>query len=293
MSLASSRLLVLLAAFLFSTGGAAIKATTLSAWQVAGFRSGIAAVALFLLLPAWRRGWSARTLLVGASYAATLILYVTANKLTTAANSIFLQATAPLYVLLLAPRLLGEPLRRSDLALAALLVLGGILFFVRVDPALATAPDPLRGNLVAAASGLTWALTLLGLRWLARSERTESAGGAVIAGNAIAFAVSAPLAFPVTESVPLDWAVVAYLGLFQIGLAYVAMTRGIRRIPVFEASLLLLMEPVLNSVWAWLMHGEQLGPASLLGCALILVVSLATAFRARLSTGSRIRAIHD
>jgi DME family drug/metabolite transporter len=280
-SLASSRLLVLSAAFLFSTGGAAIKATTLSAWQVAGFRSGIAAVALFLLLPAWRRGWSTRTLLVGASYAATLILYVTANKLTTAANSIFLQATAPLYVLLLAPRLLGEPLRRSDLALAALLVLGGILFFVRVDPALATAPDPLRGNLVAAASGLTWALTLLGLRWLARSEGTESAGGAVIAGNAIAFAVSAPLAFPVTESVPLDWAVVAYLGLFQIGLAYVAMTRGIRRIPVFEASLLLLMEPVLNSVWAWLMHGEQPGPASLLGCAVILVVSLATAFRAR------------
>lgn len=293
MSLASSRLLLLSAAFLFSTGGAAIKATTLSAWQVAGFRSGIAAVALFLLLPAWRRGWSGRTIVVGAFYAATLILYVTANKLTTAANSIFLQATAPLYVLLLAPRLLGEPLRRSDLLLAALLVLGGVLFFVRVDPTLATAPDPLRGNLVAAASGFTWALTLLGLRWLARSERAESAGGAVIAGNAIAFVACAPLAFPVTESVPLDWAIVAYLGLFQIGLAYVAMTRGIRRVPVFEASLLLLMEPVLNSVWAWLLHGEQPGPASLLGCTVILLVSLATALRARPSPGSRIHAVHD
>jgi drug/metabolite transporter (DMT)-like permease len=281
---ASSRLLVLSAAFLFSTGGAAIKATTLSAWQVSGFRSGIAAAALFLLVPAWRRGWSARTLLVGAAYAATLILYVIANKLTTAANSIFLQSTAPCYVLLLAPRLLGEPMRRSDPLLAGLLLLAVALFFVQLDPAVTTAPDPLRGNLVAAASGITWALTILGLRWLARSERAGaegSAGSAVIAGNLIAFAVCAPLAFPISRAVPLDWAVVGYLGLFQIGLAYVAMTRGLRRSPAFEASLLLLLEPVLNAVWAWLVHGEQPGRASLLGCTLILITSLATALRAR------------
>jgi len=281
MSLASSRLLVLAAALLFSTGGAAIKATHLSAWQVAGFRSGIAAVALFLLLPAWRRAWSARSLAVGASYAATLILYVTANKLTTAANSIFLQATAPLYILLLAPRFLGEPLRRGDPLLAAMLAFGLICFFVQVDPALATAPNPLQGNLVAAASGITWALTLLGLRSLAGSRRPESAGAAVISGNLIAFAVCAPLAFPVASSTPLDWAVVLYLGLFQVGLAYVAMTRGIRRTPAFEAALLLLLEPVLNAVWAWLVHREAPGPASLAGCALVLATSLATALRVR------------
>jgi drug/metabolite transporter (DMT)-like permease len=81
--------------------------------------------------------------------------------------------------------------------------------------------------------------------------------------------------------VPLDWVVVGYLGLFQIGLAYVAMTRGLRRSPAFEASLLLLLEPVLNSVWAWLVHAERPGQASLLGCTLILITSLATVFRAR------------
>jgi drug/metabolite transporter (DMT)-like permease len=281
LSLASSRLLVLSAALLFSTGGAAIKATSLSAWQVAGFRSGVAAVALFLLLPGWRRGWSARTLAVGAAYAATLVLYVTANKLTTAANSIFLQATAPLYVLLLAPALLGEARRRSDLPLAGLLVLGVILFFVKAEPPLATAPDPFRGNLVAAASGITWALSLIGLRWLARSESPDSAGAAVIAGNALAFAVCAPLAFPVLDSTPLDWTLVGYLGLFQIGLAYVAMTRGLRRTPAFEASLLLLLEPVLNSIWAWLVHAERPATASLLGCTAILLASLAAALRQR------------
>jgi DME family drug/metabolite transporter len=184
-------------------------------------------------------------------------------------------------------------LRRGDPLLAALLVLGIVLFFVHVDPALATAPNPLQGNLVATASGVTWALTLLGLRWLARSDTPESAGAAVISGNAIAFAVCAPLAFPVSGSVPLDWVVVAYLGLFQIGLAYVAMTRGMRRTPAFEAALLLLLEPVLNSVWAWLVHAEQPGTASLLGCTLILGATLATAFRARMSAGSRVRAVRD
>jgi drug/metabolite transporter (DMT)-like permease len=109
------RLLVLSAALLFSTGGAAIKATALTGWQVASFRSGIAAVVLLLCMPAWRRVWHPRTLAVGAAYAATMILFVLANKLTTATNTIFLQYTAPLYLLLLAPWLLREPVRLSDL----------------------------------------------------------------------------------------------------------------------------------------------------------------------------------
>ena len=111
-----SRFWILGAALLFSTGGIAIKATTLSAWQVSCFRSGIAAFALWVLVPGWRRWWGPRQLLVGGAYAATMTLFVAANKLTTAANTIFLQGTAPLYVLLLAPWLLREPNRARDLA---------------------------------------------------------------------------------------------------------------------------------------------------------------------------------
>ncbi|MGH7585251.1 MAG: DMT family transporter, partial [Gemmatimonadales bacterium] len=101
-----SRLELLGAAAIFSTGGAAIKATTLTSWQVASFRSGIAAIAVLALVAASRRGWSWRTLVVGTTYAVTLTLFVVANKLTTSANAIFLQATAPLYLLLLGPWLL-------------------------------------------------------------------------------------------------------------------------------------------------------------------------------------------
>src|SRR5688500_15647594 len=107
-----ARLQVLAAALLFSTGGAAVKATTLTAWQVAGFRSGIAALAVFLLVPAARRGWTWHVVPVGVAYAATLVLFVTANKLTTAANAIFLQASAPLYMLAFGPLLLREPVRQ-------------------------------------------------------------------------------------------------------------------------------------------------------------------------------------
>jgi drug/metabolite transporter (DMT)-like permease len=276
------RLQVLSAALLFSTGGAAIKLTTLSSWQVAGLRSGLAALALLLLMPTWRAWWRPRALWVGAPYAATMILFVVANKLTTAANAIFLQATAPLYLMLLGPVVLGERLRVADLVFAGMLAIGMLLFFVGVEPAWATAPDPVAGNLAGAASGVTWALTLLGLRWLGRdgaSTESELAGPAVVAGNLLAFLFCLPFALPVPAAGAADWLVVAYLGLFQIGLAYVFMTRGLRSLPALEVSLLLLLEPVLNALLAWLVHGEQPGSWSLAGCAIILGATLARTVR--------------
>ena len=132
MRLVGARIYVALAALLFSTGGTAIKLSLLSSWQIAGLRSGIAATVLAALIPAWR-GFDPRALLVGVAFAATMILFVTANTLTTAANAIFLQTTAPLYVLLLGPLLLREPLRRTDLPVMALLGAGAALFFVGVE----------------------------------------------------------------------------------------------------------------------------------------------------------------
>jgi drug/metabolite transporter (DMT)-like permease len=77
----------------------------------------------------------------------------------------------------------------------------------------------------------------------------------------------------------IDWAIIFYLGIFQIGLAYVCMTFGVRRLPALETSLLLLLEPVLNAVWAWMIHGERPGPWSLAGCAIILGATLLRALQ--------------
>jgi drug/metabolite transporter (DMT)-like permease len=273
----TDRVLVLSAALLFSTGGAVVKACTLTGWQVASLRSGIAVVALLTLLPAARRGWTMRTFVVGLAYAATMIGYVVANKLTTAANTIFLQSTAPLYILLLSPWLLHEPIRRRDVGFMAALALGMSLFFVGTQRPEATAPDPQIGNLIAAVTGLFFGLTIMGLRWLGRhaDESGDASMPAVAVGNLFACLAALPLAVPITRVSQSDWLLVGFLGVFQIAVAYVFFTRGVRRVGALEAALLLLLEPVLNPVWAWLVHGERPSEWALVGGSIIV---LATAF---------------
>lgn len=272
----AARLQVLAAAALFSTGGVAIKACSLTSWQVAGSRSAIAALVLWIVLPApadRRPAWSWGTVVVSVAYAATMVLFVAGNKLTTAANTIFLQSTAPLYMLLIGPWLLAEPIRRKDLYFMTVLGTGLLLFFVGGDPISPTAPDPQAGNLLAALSGCTWAMTVGGLRWIGKSE-SDSTRTTLVMGNGIALLVCLPWALPVSSTRPEDWLAIAYLGTVQVGAAYILLGRGIRRVPAFEASLLLLLEPVLATVWAATIYAEQPGPWSLGGCVVILSATL-------------------
>jgi drug/metabolite transporter, DME family len=267
----AARLQLAVTALLFSTGGAAIKAAEFSAWQVASFRSGVAALALLLIAPAARRGWSGRAVLVGFAYAACLTLFVLANRLTTSANTIYLQSTASLYLLVLGPWLLKEPIRRQDIGFMVAVVLGLALFFVSAEPQRATAPDPMPGHMLALASGFFWALTVCGLRWMGAADGGHgSPVAAVVSGNLTAFLVALPMALPLGAHAPVDWAVIGYLGVFQIAVAYVLMTSALRHIAALEASLILLIEPVFNPVWAWLVQGERPGLWALLGGAIIL-----------------------
>lgn len=268
------RLEIVAAAALFSTGGAVIKACSMTSWQVASLRSVVAAATLLLLVRDARRGWGLRTMAVGATYAATMILFVLANKLTTAAATIFLQSTAPLYILVLAPWLLAEELRRRDLAFMAALAAGMGLLLVGDAAPSATAPNPELGNLLGGAAGLFWGLTIMGLRALGRSAASGATPVAAAAcGNLIAGVVALPLALPMPVPSPRDLGFVLFLGIVQIGLAYVLLTRGVHGVPALEASLLLLAEPMLSPLWAWLAHGELPGPWASLGGAVILAAT--------------------
>ena len=148
--------MILAAALLFSTGGAAVKMTTLTGPQVACTRAGIATLALLLFLPNAWRGLSLRSALVGCAYAATTICFALANKLTTAANAVFLQSAAPLYILFLGPVLLREPIRRRHLVFMAALAIGMSMILGGVQPDSITAPDPVRGNLIGLVTGICW-----------------------------------------------------------------------------------------------------------------------------------------
>jgi drug/metabolite transporter (DMT)-like permease len=253
---AGSRLQIAASAVLFSTGGAAIKGIGLGGFAVASIRSAIAVPALLFMLPAARRRPRPAVLGLGVFYAATLVFFVLGTKFTTSAAAIFLQSTAPIYVVLLSPRLLGEPVRKSDVVFLLPLVAGLLLFLVAGAPAQATAPRPALGNTLGALSGLTWALTLLGLRRVGR-DGSDDAASAVVVGNAFACLLTLPWALPLGFIAGRDLLVLVYLGVIQIGLAYALLTTGLARVRALDASLLLFLEPVLNPVWAFLVHGER------------------------------------
>jgi drug/metabolite transporter, DME family len=274
----SGRLQVLIAAVLFSTAGVVVKATTLTSWQVAGFRSAVAAVFLVLVArismkPTWR------TLGVGLVIAVTFISFIVANKLTTSAHAVFLQAAAPLYLVLLGPWLLGERVHARDLPFLGVVLIGLVLLFMGSVTPTATAPNPVLGNIIGAASGVTWALVLVGVRYVSRESGLDGAMTATFYGNVFAFLLCVPLAFPVVAAQPVDWAVVGYLGCFQLASAYVLLTRGIGKLPALEASLLLLLEPALNPLWTFLVHGETPGVIGSIGGGLVLVATTARALR--------------
>jgi len=274
------RLLILAAALLYSTGGAAIKAISLTSWQVASLRSLIAAIAILLLVPESRRGWTPLVWIISLSHALTLVLFVLANKLTTAANAIFMQATAPFYLLAIGPLLLKEPNTKRDYLLGGAVGIGMMLFFFDAPSTTALAPNPALGNALAAVTGLTWALTLTGLRKLGKQPGTNNLS-VVATGNLTAFALAAPFAFPIASIGATDIAALVYLGVFQIGLAYVCLTRGVRQVPAFETSALILLEPAMNPVWTYFLHGEAPGPLSLGAGAIIIGATLAHTWASR------------
>jgi len=268
----SARLQLLLAALLFSTGGTAIKAIALTSWQVVCARSFVAAAVLIVATGAWR-GLSWRSLLVGCAQAATMTTFVVANKLTTAANAVFLQATAPLYIAALGPILLAEHFRRRDLPLLGAISIGIVLLFVGSQEPLATAPHRVLGTMIGVVSGFCWSLTVMGLRWLGTRDPAGdrmSTGAAAISGNLLACAVAAPLAVPLPALHAVDLAGVIYLGVFQVGASYLLLSYGLRHVPAAKASLLLLVEPALSPVWAWLVHGEAPGVWPVIGGVLII-----------------------
>lgn len=251
------------AAVLWSSGGLFIKLAPMPALAVACGRSLIAAVFYMIVL---RPNLRAARWTTAAAYAGCIVTFVTATRLTTAANAIFLQYTGPAYVLLLSPWLLRESFRRIDGVCVALSLLGMSLFFVgKVEAGQAL------GNGLGVVSGVFFALTVVLLRRDAKSGR-DTALPSTALGNLLAAAVTLPWAL---QSLPemtsaRGAGVLLYLGVVQLGVAYLLFIRGVRKVPAAEASLISMLEPVLNPIWVLIGTGERPGPWALLGGAIVI-----------------------
>ena len=264
----TGRLLIAAAALLWSTGGLAIKLVPLPAMGVVFWRSLVAGLVILAAFRPSRASWRHAAPSTVIVYALMILTFVSATKMTTAANAIFLQYTGPLYVLALAPFLLKEPFRRADAAAVGVALLGMSLFFVgRLDP------GALAGNLVAVLSGVFFGLTVL----LLRRDASGDAIPSVIAGNLAAAALALPFAW---GNLALDLrgvALVLFLGVFQMGISYILFVRGLGTVPAAEASLLGMLEPTFNPLWAFLGLGETpSGWASLGGLIVLAAVGART-----------------
>lgn len=256
---------MLAAAIIWSTGGLFIKWTTLSGLELSFGRSLLAAVTVAIFTRREGFGINRITLLASVLYAALLLLFVLATKETTAANAIFLQYTAPLYVLVLEPIFYKEKFRQRDLITVIFCVVGMSLFFVGK-----LRPQDVTGNLLALASGICFAFYFLLLRH--SSARDVNRASSVIYGNLLVVLIAASAGLKALPNINLHDALsVVYLGVVQIGVAYTLFTLGMARgIRSLDAGIVGYIEPVLNPVWVFLVIGERPSKWALIGGAIIV-----------------------
>lgn len=264
-SLSSPLMFVFAAAFLWSTGGLFIKWTSLSGLELSSYRSFFALVTVALVTR--REGFSLNSLTAAAAilYAALVILFVMATKQTTAANAIFLQYTAPVYLLILEPLVYKEKFRGRDLITVLVCIGGMALFFVGQ-----LRPQDVTGNLMALTSGLFFAMYFLLLRH--PRAREVNRASSVIYGNLLVVLACAPWGLAAFDSVGRhDLLSVMYLGVIQLGLSYVLFTVGMARgVRSLDAGIICYIEPVLNPVWVFLVLGERPSRWALIGGAIII-----------------------
>jgi DME family drug/metabolite transporter len=258
-------LLIVGAALLWSTGGIGIKALPETPLEVTFCRSLIASIALLLLYRGklWgRRQWRLSPTFGVAlvSYAACLTSFVTATKWTTAANAIFLQYAGVIWVMLFAPIVLGEALRRIDVIAATAALSGMALFFIgRFEM------RGMAGNGVAVLSGIFFAALLLAMR-----REHASSEAAITFGNVLTAAVLFPFVASGLRLSLRSFAILLFLGVFQIAIAYLLFVKGLQHVGAVEASLTGMIEPIANPLWVFVIAGERPSAFALTGAAIVL-----------------------
>lgn len=253
-------LFLILAATLWSTGGLMIKAIDWQPVSILAGRSIFSTVVFFLYLRRFPIHWTRWKIVAAAAHILTAFLFITATKLTTAANAIFLQYTAPVYIVLLGAWFLKERPSRLDWGSMAIIFAGMLLFFGDK-----LSLNGIEGNLLAVLSGMTMAVMNVSLRAQKDGVPAES----ILLAHLFTAIVGFPYVLKESWTVN-NWLIILYLGVFQIGVSFLFFTSAIKHVPAIEATLISTLEPVLNPVWVFLFIGEEPGRFALLGGLIVL-----------------------
>jgi drug/metabolite transporter (DMT)-like permease len=255
-------ILLICTAILWSKGGFLIKYIQWHPVAIAGGRSILAALIMWAYVKKPKFTWSSIQIMGAVAYALTVILFVIANKLTTAANAILLQYTGPIYVALFSFWFLKEKITTIDW-ITILTVIGGMaLFFMEK-----LSHDGLLGNIIAILAGISFA-------WLAlclRKQKDESPLESLILGNILTGIIGLP--FIIDSGIPSQQSMIALivLGVFQLGLPYILYSKAIKHVSALDAVLIPVLEPILNPIWVFLLLGESIGTWPMIGGAIIII----------------------
>lgn len=247
---------------LWSSGGLFIKVVSWHPLAIAGVRSFFSAIVIGLIFGRRIINFSGAQLVGALGYAGMVTLLVVSTKLTTAANAIFLQYTAPVYVALLSYVLLKEKISRGDWWMMGLVFCGMTLFFL--DD---LSWGSLAGNLCGIGSGVSFAAFAMALRM----QKGAAPAGSVLLGNLITFVIGLPF-YEAPWPDATGWTALVLLGVFQLGISYFFYTEAVAYVTALEAVLIPVIEPVLNPIWVFLVLGERPGMMSMIGGAIVLAV---------------------
>jgi drug/metabolite transporter, DME family len=259
-------------AFLWSSSGLFIKILTLNAYQISFYRSLIAAVTLLIISYGKNKSvkfeFDKLTVLASLFYAGILIFFVVANKLTTSANAIFLQFTAPIYLLFLEPFFLKTKFRRKDLITIIICISGMALFFMgRLEI------GNIYGNLIAIAAGICFAMFSLFVKWK-KTLGNENTIISIIYGNILVGIICFPLIFNDIAISSTQFFVLLYMGVVQIGISYFIFNIGIKYVSATESMIIGMLEAIFNPIWVFFGVGEVPATTAVIGGVIIFAAIL-------------------
>lgn len=259
-------LLMVITAVMWSIGGIFIKLISWSPFLIAGARSGISGsiMAIYMLATRTRFKLNRFSFLAGIGLSFSAILFTIANKLTTAANAIVLQYTAPVFILILSALFFRQKMQKQDVLVVAITMAGMVLFFLDQ-----LSPGNMLGNLLGILAGIFLALMFVMVGRGGDDDSTRMSG--ILIAHAMTLMIGLPIGIPqTTEVAGMEILYVIILGVFQLGIPYVLYGIASRDCPPLACSLIGMLEPLLNPVWVAIFIGEMPGPFALVGAIIII-----------------------